>query len=222
MDLSRQEAFLDTQGILKKENYSKKIVLVGCGGSGTPLAELLVRGGFTHITLIDFDVIEKSNIQRQLFLPKHIGAFKAEKLKKRLLTINSEIQCTSIVDKLSKKNIDTYLDSCEIILDATDNFETRFLIDKYSKTHNTPWIYLGAIKGEVICGLMDGENSKFEQLISKNFKNEGCEVGVLGSTTFVGASITYNILLKYLMDTKYKPTLIKFNIWNGQYFEVEL
>lgn len=222
MDLSRQERFLESKNCFNSSIYSKHIVLVGCGGTGSPLGELLARGGFTQITLIDFDVIEKSNIQRQLFLPKHIGTFKAEKLKKRMLTINPKIICKSIVDQLQEENIHQYLNTCDIILDATDNFKVRFLIDSYAKNNDIPWIYLGANKGEVLCGIMDGKKSNFDTIISKNAKDEGCEFGVLASTTFIGASLSYNQLLKYFSIENYTPKLLKFNIWNGSYFEVDL
>ncbi len=105
MDLSRQTNFLTNYGTLTKDNYSMKICIVGCGGSGSPLAELLVRGGFTTITLLDFDVIEKSNLQRQTYLPENIGKFKAEELKKRCLNINPEATITSVIDQIRKENV---------------------------------------------------------------------------------------------------------------------
>ncbi len=223
MDLSRQTSFLSQFGKLSEQDFSKRIVIIGCGGCGSPLGELLARGGFINITLIDFDVIEQSNIQRQLFLPKHIGSFKAEKLKKRMLTINPEMIVTVIVDQLQNKNISEYLKNCEFIFDATDNFSTRFMIDSYAKEHNIPWMYLGAIKSEVICSLMNGKHSQFETLISKDAKDENCSVGVLASTTFIGASMSYTEFLKYLLlKEKYDFKLLKFNIWNNKYFEVKL
>ena len=223
MDLSRQTNFLNNYGTLTKDNYSMKICIVGCGGSGSPLAELLVRGGFTTITLLDFDVIEKSNLQRQLYLPENIGKFKAEELKKRCLSINPEATITSVIDQVRKENVDLLLSEQDFIFDATDNFETRFIIDNYAKKHNTYWMYLGAVRAEIICSLMKGKKSHFDKIISKQAENEDCSVGVLGSTTFIGASITYTEFLKYLaMGEKYESKLIKFNIWNNKFFEVKI
>ena len=223
MDLSRQTNFLNSYGTLTKDNYSMKICIVGCGGSGSPLVELLVRGGFTHITLIDFDVIEKSNLQRQTYLLENIGKFKSEELKKRCLSINPEATITSVIDQVRKENVDLLLSGQEFIFDATDNFETRFIIDSFAKKKDISWMYLGAIRGEIICSLMMGEKSQFDKIISKNAKNEDCSVGVLGSTTFIGASIAYSEFLKYLIqEEKYESKLIKFNIWNNKFFEVKL
>jgi len=125
-----------------------KVVIIGCGALGTVIANNLVRSGVGYVRIVDRDYIELSNLQRQLLfdeddiknnLPKAVAA--EYKLKK----INSEIQIESVVTDVNPKNIEKLCEGMDIILDATDNFQTRFLINDISVKLNIPWIYGGVI-----------------------------------------------------------------------------
>lgn len=135
----------------QKTLMEKTAVLVGCGALGCTSANLLVRSGIKYLKIIDRDYIEESNLQRQsLFdeedikknLPKAIAA------QKKLQKANSLIQIESFVSDLNPLNIETLLQHAHLVIDGTDNFETRFLINDYCVKNRIPWIY-GACIGSM-------------------------------------------------------------------------
>jgi bacteriocin biosynthesis cyclodehydratase domain-containing protein len=132
---------------------NSKAVLVGCGATGTAVANLLIRAGLGTLRIIDRDFVEPSNLQRQtLFeesdaqenLPKAIAA------EKRLKTINSEARIDPIVADLTPKNARDLLANFPLILDGTDNFETRLLINDAAIALNIPWIYAAAVASTAV------------------------------------------------------------------------
>src|SRR3984885_3065686 len=123
-------------------------VIVGCGALGTALANLLVRAGVGKLRVVDRDFVEPSNLQRQtLFeesdaqeaLPKAVAA------ERRLRVINSGVSVEGIVADVSPKNAEELLRGFQIILDGTDNFETRFLLNDVAIQLNVPWIYAAVV-----------------------------------------------------------------------------
>ena len=142
MRYARQEKLID-QEILGKS----LVTIVGCGGTGTAAAEYLARAG-VNLRLIDRDIVELINLQRQLFGEADLGKPKAEALKERLEAANSEVRIEAINDDLNSTNIDNYLSICDIILDGTDNMDTRFLINDYCSKHKIPFTYAAAIQTE--------------------------------------------------------------------------
>ena len=95
MRYSRQEILPFIPNNFNEIIKSKKIFVVGCGGIGSPLAQMLVRGGFTNLILIDQDLIDETNLQRQVFFEEDIGEYKAKSLKKHLLKINSKVKMST-------------------------------------------------------------------------------------------------------------------------------
>lgn len=200
----------------------KKIVVVGCGGIGSPLSELLVRGGFLNLLLIDKDKIDETNLQRQIFVEKDIGKYKAKALKKRLLKINKKSNIKICLDELSNNNIKKIIGSCDLILDATDNIATRRLINKYCEKNKLDWIYNGAVKCEIMSCLFRGEEKLFDKIFPKKSKDiKAADVGILASTTFSSASLAYNQTLKYFLEIK-DNKLIKINLWENKLFEIKI
>ena len=96
MGISRQDLFLQSKGFERTTFAKKKIILVGCGGIGSVLAELLVRGGFSDLILLDGDVVDESNLQRQIFCSQSVGKNKALALLKRLLCINNKLKVEAV------------------------------------------------------------------------------------------------------------------------------
>src|SRR5947208_4979091 len=120
---------------------SARVVVVGCGALGSVAAEQLARAGVGHLTIIDRDIVELSNLQRQVLfdeedarsnLPKSVAA------ERRLRRINSSIEIRGIVADLNPENAEELLGS-DLILDATDNVETRYLINDFSLKCSVPW-----------------------------------------------------------------------------------
>jgi molybdopterin/thiamine biosynthesis adenylyltransferase len=123
-------------------------VIAGCGALGCVQAMLLARAGVGRLTLIDRDYVECSNLQRQILfdesdaaraLPKAIAA------QRRLALINSQIEIDATVEDLDARNVAELFDGAALIVDATDNFETRYLINDWSVQNSVPWIYGAAV-----------------------------------------------------------------------------
>src|SRR5260370_13716199 len=123
-------------------------VIVGCGAIGAAVANLLVRAGVGRIRILDRDFVEPSNLQRQILfdeadareaLPKAVAA------ERKLRALNSEIQIEGIVADLNSRNAAELLSGFPLILDGTDNFETRFLVNDFAVQSGTPWVYAAAV-----------------------------------------------------------------------------
>lgn len=128
---------------------SQRVVIVGLGATGSVIASWLARAGVGHLTLIDRDLVEISNLQRQiLFGEADLLRSKAEIAALRLLECNSQIDIQAKAVDLTSGNARQLLTGFNLIIDGTDNFETRFLLNDYSISTETPWIYSGVIGGE--------------------------------------------------------------------------
>ena len=125
-----------------------RVVLIGCGANGTVMANTLVRAGIGALVIADRDFVELNNLQRQVLFdeddvargtPKAIAA--AEKLRR----VNSSIKIDGVVADVNAENIEELIDGATLVMDGTDNFETRFLINDACVKHDIPWIYAGAV-----------------------------------------------------------------------------
>jgi molybdopterin-synthase adenylyltransferase len=150
---SRQILFAPIGEAGQQRLLDSKAVLVGCGATGTAVANLLIRAGLGALRIIDRDFVEPSNLQRQtLFeesdaqenLPKAIAA------EKRLRAINHVAKIDPVVADLTPKNARELLSNFPIILDGTDNFETRLLINDAAIALNVPWIYAAAVASSAV------------------------------------------------------------------------
>src|SRR6202161_3746394 len=145
---SRQILFAGIGDEGQQKLLASSAVLAGCGALGTVVANLLVRAGVGHLRIVDRDFVEPSNLQRQtLFeesdaqelLPKAVAA------ERRLRSINSDVDVRGIVGDLTPENAGELLANSELVLDGTDNFETRLLINDYAVKSHLPWIYAAVV-----------------------------------------------------------------------------
>jgi adenylyltransferase/sulfurtransferase len=127
------------------------VLICGCGALGSVLADTLVRAGVGHVRIVDRDFVETSNLQRQVLfdeddvarqLPKAVAA--AEKLRR----INSEVEIEPIVADVDHTNLAELAEGVGMIVDGTDNFQTRFLLNDYAVKNNVPWVYGGCLGAE--------------------------------------------------------------------------
>jgi molybdopterin-synthase adenylyltransferase len=145
---SRQIRFAPFGATGQEKLGAARAVIVGCGALGTVQASLLARAGAGTIVLIDRDYVEESNLQRQLLYTEadaRDALPKAEAARRHLLEANSSICIEAHISDLNPENADDLLGGVDVILDATDNFETRFLINDYAVRENIPWIYGAAV-----------------------------------------------------------------------------
>lgn len=145
---SRQELFAPFGKEGQQKLRESHVLIVGAGALGTGIAETLVRSGVGHLTIADRDYVEWSNLQRQqLFseadaaerLPKAVAA------KNRLQLINSEVTINAFVMDVGAEELEDLVSQADLIMDATDNFDTRLIINDIAQKYNIPWIYGGCV-----------------------------------------------------------------------------
>jgi molybdopterin-synthase adenylyltransferase len=226
---SRQVLF---QGI-GREGQGKlataRVALVGCGATGSSLASLLARAGVGCIRIIDRDYVEPSNLHRQsLFdesdaaqsLPKAIAA------ARKIAAFNSQIVIEPQVADLVPANVESLLDGMHLILDGTDNFETRYLLNDFAVKTSLPWIYTAAVGSYgVSLNVLPGKTAclacLFPDLPHGAF--ETCETaGILNSAVNLAASIAATEAIKLLVgaEERVRRTLLSFDVWTNDRAEV--
>ena len=173
-----------------------RMAIVGCGATGSALASLLSRAGVGYLRIIDRDYVEPSNLQRQVLfdeadaaesLPKAIAA--ARKIK----SFNSEITVEPHAADLTPDNVEELLGDVEIVLDGTDNFETRYLINDFAVSQGVPWIYAAGVASyAVTMTVLPGETACLACIFPDSPRGmvETCDTsGILNSAVnFVASS----------------------------------
>lgn len=125
-----------------------RVLLVGCGALGASHAEMLTRAGVGKIRIVDRDFVEITNLQRQMLFTEHDAAERIPKAiaaRERLQQINSDVEIEAVVTDVNNSNIEKLIDGCDIVIDGTDNFQIRFLVNDACVKHNTTWIYGAAV-----------------------------------------------------------------------------
>tara|TARA_B100000073_G_scaffold344499_1_gene351439 strand:+ start:1216 stop:1965 length:750 start_codon:yes stop_codon:yes gene_type:complete len=195
----------------QKKISSSKVFIVGAGGLGCPIADLLCRSGVGEIGIIDHDKISLSNLNRQiLYDTSDINKFKVEVLKHKLKKINSLVKVNIFRKKIDKKNIDNLISKYEIIIDASDNFDTKFLLNERCIKHQKKLV-VGAISrfdGHIfVFNFQDKKNvclkCFYQDKPSDNILNCDQE-GILGTTASVIGSLQANEVLKTILGLKNK------------------
>jgi adenylyltransferase/sulfurtransferase len=145
---SRQMRFAGIGEDGQRRLAAAHVTLCGCGALGTVLANALVRAGVGHLRLIDRDFIETSNLQRQVLFDEHDVAEnlpKAEAAARKLAAINSSVHVEPVVVDVDRTNVLDLVGDADLILDGTDNFEVRYLINDAAVKLGKPWVYGGCI-----------------------------------------------------------------------------
>ena len=205
-------------------------VLVGCGAIGAAAANLLVRAGIGRLRILDRDFVEPSNLQRQsLFnesdareaLPKAVAA------ERNLHLINSDVQVEGIVADLTPRNAVELLQGSALILDGTDNFETRFLINDFAVKTGTPWIYAAAVASYgLTMTVLPGKTACLACLLDSSGTSgleETCDtIGVLGPIVNLIASLEVAEALKLLSGrlSSLHGRLFSCDVWSGRFQSV--
>jgi adenylyltransferase/sulfurtransferase len=202
-----------------------RVAIVGCGALGSAQAELLARAGVGFLRLIDRDFVEWSNLQRQALYDERDAEAalpKAAAAAARLRAINSSIEIEAAVADLIPANADDLLADVNLILDGSDNFETRYLINDFSLSRNIPWIY-GAAVGSygVKMPILPGESCCLRCILPEPpaGAQETCETaGVLGPITTTIAALqaadTLMILSGHREQLARRMTIV--DVWSGE------
>lgn len=202
-------------------------VIVGCGAIGASAAQLLARAGVARLRVIDRDFVEPSNLQRQaLFdeddareaLPKAVAA------QRKLGLLNSEIKIDGIVSDLTPQNVEQLLHGFDLILDGTDNFETRFLLNDFAVHAGRPWIYAAAVGSYGLTfSIRPGTTACLACLLETPdagpMLEETCDtIGVLGPVVSLIASLQAAEALKILSGhaEALHDRLLSCDVWSGR------
>lgn len=223
---SRQILFEGLGAIGQQRLADSRAVIIGCGALGAVQAETLARAGVGHITLVDRDFVEESNLQRQIMfeesdalerLPKAIAA------SRRIARVNSSISVEPIVADVNFENIEEIIEGADVVLDGTDNFETRFLINDACVKLRIPWVYGAAVGSYGLTMTINPEGRPCLRCVLEEMPDPGsgptCDTaGVLMPIVNIIASIQSAEAMKLLTDQtdKLHRSLVRVDVWDFQ------
>jgi molybdopterin-synthase adenylyltransferase len=209
-----------------QEKISKaNITILGLGATGTNSAELLVRAGIGSLTLIDRDIIEDSNLQRQtLFTEQDLQKPKALVAKEKLEKINSSTKIKAYFKDINPTTI-SLLKNPDLILDCTDNMYARFLLDEYCYKYDIPWIYTGIIESTgMVFKILPKKTPTLKEVFKElNQPPDSCDIsGVLNTIAPFASSLQVTEALKHLTSQSPTKELLYFDIWKNKVQKIKV
>jgi len=226
---SRQILFRPLGEAGQQQLSRSRIAIVGCGATGSALASLLARAGVGCLRIIDRDYIEPSNLQRQLLFDEADAAEslpKAVAAARKIAAFNSEITVEPHAADLTPDNIQDLLGDVHIILDGTDNFETRYLINDFAVSKAVPWIYAAGVASyAVTMNVLPAETACLACIFPDSPRGivETCDTsGILNSAVNFVASIAATEALKLAVGARdqLRRTLLSYDVWTNDYASI--
>jgi adenylyltransferase/sulfurtransferase len=222
---SRQMRFPGMGKAGQEKLLASRVTLCGCGALGTVLANSLVRAGVGFVRVVDRDFVEPSNLQRQVLFDESDvtnNLPKAEAAAVKLRQINSGVTVEPVVADIDRTNIEDLCRDADLILDGSDNFEVRYLINDVAVKHGKPWVYGGAVGSQgMTMTIIPGETPCL-RCVFEAAPNPGdvgtCETaGVLGPTVSIVASYQAAEALKLLSGNKdaVNRELLILDVWEN-------
>jgi molybdopterin/thiamine biosynthesis adenylyltransferase len=206
-----------------------RVLLVGCGALGSVAAEMLVRGGLGLLRIVDRDLVELTNLQRQILFDQSDAAQelpKAVAAAGRLREINSQVQVEPIVADLNAANIESVAASVDLIIDGTDNVWTRYLVNDLAVKQRIPWVYGGCVgvSGRV-WGIWPERTACLRCIFPERPRADElptCDTaGVLGPAAAVVGGLQAATAMRMLVEgsdcMEHLPGLISLDVWSGEY-----
>jgi len=234
-DFSRyaKQTSLNAFGIESQESLLRsRVLVVGVGGLGSWVAELLVRAGVGHIRLVDDDSVELSNIHRQAMYTESDAA--AHKLKiaaagQRLREINSGAEVEMVYSRVDRLTAENLMRDVDVVVDGTDNFETRFVLNDCAMKLSKPWVFAGVLGTKAqIMTIIPGKTPCLRCLMDAPPTCDGgqccCQSGVLGVAVAVAASFEAAEALKVLSGhaDRINPYLLVFDLWGNTVKQIDV
>ena len=201
-----------------------KVLVIGAGGLGCPVLQYLTAAGIGTLGIMDFDVVEMSNLQRQvLFGTSSLGENKAEAAKKRLEDLNDSISIIAYPEKLTHKNAINLFNQYDIIVDGSDNFATRYLVNDASVITNKPLVFGAIYKFEGQVSVFNYNNGPSYRCLFPTSPEKGAvpncsEIGVLGVLPGIIGTMQANEVLKIILGLgqPLSGKLLCYNALNSQ------
>lgn len=228
---SRQTLFAPIGKEGQERLRASSVTIIGCGALGTVLANNLCRAGIGRLVIADRDYIELNNLQRQILfdeddvarrLPKAVAA--AEKLRR----VNSDTTVEALVEDINADGIETLVQNTDLVLDATDNFETRYLLNDVCIKYQRPWIYSGVISSYgVTMNILPGDTPCLRCVFpdmplpgtTPTCDTAGVLNGIVGAITGVASTEALKILLK---SEKVSRAMFWMDLWENTCDRIEL
>jgi molybdopterin/thiamine biosynthesis adenylyltransferase len=226
---SRQVLFsgIGRQG--QERLLGSRVAIAGCGATGSAVASLLARAGVGTLRIIDRDYVEPSNLQRQTLFDEADAAEsvpKAIAASRGIARFNSQIVTEPHTRDLTPENVEELLRGSQLIVDGTDNFETRYLLNDYAVKSGVPWIYVSAVGSyAVTMNIVPGQTACLSCIFPEPPAGiqETCDTaGILNSAVNIAASIAANESLKLLTgaNQQIRRTLLSHDLWQNQRAEI--
>jgi molybdopterin-synthase adenylyltransferase len=209
-----------------------RVLIVGCGATGTFLANHLARAGVGMLRIVDRDWVEWNNLQRQLLFTEDDARHqmpKAVAAADRLRSIDSDVQIDEIVDDVRAANIERMMEGIDLVLDGTDNFETRYIVNDACVKHSVPWVYSGVVSTYGMIMPVRPGSGPCLRCVFENPPPAGsaatCDTaGVLGPAVGVVASLAATEALRSLVDPENANggTMIHVDVWEGTWHKFRI
>ena len=204
-----------------------RALVVGVGGLGSWSSELLVRAGVGHIRICDNDRVDITNLHRTAqYVERDVAErrLKAEAAAARLRAIRSDCRIEAFAERVDFLTLPKAADGVDIILDGTDNFETRFLINDYAVKYNIPWVFAGVMEGQGQVAAMIPGKTPCLRCILPSVPSRGEPFGVLGPVVAFISALQAVEAVKILSGhaNKANPCLMKIDLWNNSIQKIPL
>jgi len=229
---SRQELFAGIGREGQARLGAARVVVVGCGALGSVASEMMVRAGVRSLTVVDRDFVEESNLQRQSLFDEAdvaLGLPKAAAAETHLRALNAGVEVRGVVTDLVSDNADALLAGADLVLDGTDNFETRFLLNDVCVRAGIPWVYGACVGSYGLALLVRPEVSPCLRCLLEERPAPGsgptCDTaGVIAPIVHVIAGIQVGEALKLLAgrEDSLLPGLVTVDLWTGQFDVLDL
>ncbi|HEU0092611.1 MAG TPA: ThiF family adenylyltransferase [Vicinamibacteria bacterium] len=229
---SRQELFAGIGREGQARLGSARVVVVGCGALGSVASEMMVRAGVRSLTVVDRDFVEESNLQRQSLFDEAdvaLGLPKAAAAETHLRALNAGVEVRGVVTDLVSDNADALLAGADLVLDGTDNFETRFLLNDVCVRAGIPWVYGACVGSYGLALLVRPKVSPCLRCLLEERPAPGsgptCDTaGVVAPIVHVIAGIQVGEALKLLAGRldSLLPGLVTVDLWTGQFDVLDL
>lgn len=227
---SRQMLFSPIGEAGQRKLAEQTVLIVGMGALGTVLANHMVRAGVGVVRFVDRDYVEKSNLQRQMLYdeedvrqsyPKVVAA------EKKLCLVNSDVRLEAIVADVTAANVEDLMDGVQLVLDGTDNFHTRFLLNDACFKRGIPFVYGGAVSSNGMSAIfVPGVTPCLRCFIQEaDGSGQTCDtIGVIAPVVDIVASYQAVEALKFLVGAyeQRRNSLISFDVWRNQQHEMKL
>ncbi|API93249.1 MULTISPECIES: ThiF family adenylyltransferase [unclassified Virgibacillus] len=226
---SRQALFAPIGKDGQEKLAEKHVVIVGAGALGSANSEMLARAGIGKITIIDRDYVEWSNLSRQQLFTEEdaeLSRTKAKAAAKRLQAINSAITVEGIVEEFGPETAERLVEQADFVVDGTDNFNTRFIINDACAKAGVPWVYGGCLTSYgIVLPIVPGKTPCLQCLIDQLPQEEGrtCDtVGVIAPAVQITAAYQTAECLKYLTGYELSQEMLNFDVWQRKHVSVNI